>query len=78
MEEIQVESANNKGDKASSKYSSPLDEIYSVRNRLQIIEFCPLWSNGKPLTTQVITKGIGFSPQTDGKTLLLKTVYISQ
>lgn len=60
-------SPNNGGDKTLNRYLSPTSNISCVRNGLYLVEPLAKGAVWKPQTSQVISKAIGCSPQTDDK-----------
>ena len=69
-----MESPNNRGDRAPTRHLLPPNETFRAWNELHLIELLAKGTHGNLQITQAIAKTIGCFPQSDGKTLLLKTV----
>ena len=69
-----MESPNNRGDRVPTRHFLPPNEISRPGNGLHLIELLAKGTHGNLQITQAIAKTIGCFPQSDGKTLLLKTV----
>lgn len=72
-----MESSNNAEDNASVRYLIPPRETSRARNGVYLVESLAKGAPGNFQISQAITKDISCSPQTDGKTLLLRVTHTS-
>ena len=74
MKEIEMDSLNNRVAKAPTTHLLPPSETSSARNGLQITELLIRGVSWKLPNNSGYSQTIGYSLQTDGKALLLKTI----
>lgn len=72
-----MESPDNGRDRAPIRHLSPPKENPSARNGLHLIKLLVKEAPWNPQTTHVISKAFDCSPESGGKTLLLKTILLN-